>query len=254
MRAPLRLLGLGIWTVFFLPFYVAGTAVLLPVPRTRRRWRRWSFRTWCRGMARLLSLRVTTTGRPPEPPFLLVSNHLSYLDVVLLGTQISGRFIAKKEVRAWPAWGTLARMAGTIFVDREDGRDAVRVARLIEQAWDEGDGVLLFPEGTSTPGDRVLPFKPALLEAAARREWPVRYASLSYQVPPGEEPASHSVCWWGDMTLGPHLIGLCRLSGCTGVIAFGPEAISGSERKELARRLHQNVVRIFTPVSSQDYQ
>jgi len=252
-RAPLRLSGLGLWTAFCLPFYMVGTAVLVFAPETRRRWRRWSVRTWSTGSARLVGLRVVAHGEVPAPPFLLVSNHLGYLDVVLLGSQTSGRFIAKKEVSKWPIWGLLARVAGTIFVDREDGRDVVRVAQLIEQAWDEGDGVLLFPEGTSTPGDRVLPFKPALLEAAARRSWPVRYASLSYQVPAGEAPASHSVCWWGDMTLGPHLIGLCRLSQCTGSIAFGAEAVQATDRKELARRLHQNVVRIFTPVLSQDY-
>jgi 1-acyl-sn-glycerol-3-phosphate acyltransferase len=253
-RAPLRLLGLGLWTAFCLPFYMAGMTVLVLAPGTRGRWRRWSVRTWCLGTARLVGLKVATSGRAPAPPFLLVSNHLSYLDVILLGTQTSGRFIAKKEVSRWPIWGPLARLAGTIFVDREDGRDAVRVAGLIEQAWDEGDGVLFFPEGTSTAGDRVLPFKPALLEAAARREWPVRYASLSYQVPTGEEPASRSVCWWGDMTLGPHLIGLCRLSACTGFITFGAEPIQSADRKELARRLHQNVLGIFNPVSSQDYQ
>ncbi|HYA49723.1 MAG TPA: lysophospholipid acyltransferase family protein [Streptosporangiaceae bacterium] len=211
------------------------------------------FRGWARGLTRILRLTVEVRGTPPTPPFLLVTNHLSYVDVIVLASCAPAVFVAKQEVRGWPIWGMLAALVGTIFVDRNDRRDALRVTECIRAAVAAGEGVVVFPEGTSSPGTEVLPLKPALLEAAASSDWPVRYASLSYGVPEDEAPAHLAVCWWGDMSFAPHLAGLCRLSEFQALVVFGPEEVRGSDRKVLAIRLHEVIAQQFTPVITRNW-
>ncbi len=116
------------------------------------------------------------------------------------------------------------------------------------QAVAGGDGIIVFAEATSSPGNTVLPFRPALLEWAARTGYPVHHASVSYRTPAGSPPAHLSVCWWGDMTLGPHLLGLCRLPRIEATIRFGADPIVERDRKLLAERLQRAVAEQFTPV------
>lgn len=193
-------------------------------------------------------MRIETRGLPPAEPALLVANHLGYLDVVLLAACVPSVFVAKREVRGWPLVGAVAALAGTIFVDRLAPRDALRAAGSIETALARGDTVILFAEGTSTRGERVLPLKPALLEPAARAGWAVQYAALSYRTAPGMPPADQAVCWWGEMEFMPHLLGVTRLPDFTASVAFGDDALRGSDRKDLAAGLQAAIVRHFTPV------
>ena len=193
-------------------------------------------------------MRVEVSGEPPRAPFCLVSNHLSYVDIVLLGSRLGCVFVAKGEVSDWPVIGFLARAAGTIFVNRRSKRDALRVLEIIERRIGLGDGVVIFAEGTSSRGDTVLPLKPALLEWAARTGLPVGYASLSYRTPAGVPSADLAVCWWGDMTFGPHLLDLCRLPEFHATLTFGREPIRDRDRKQLAARLHRAVREQFIPV------
>ena len=144
--------------------------------------------------------------------------------------------------------GRIIEQLDTIFIDRSSRRDVVRVNEQIECALQAGDGVVLFAEGTSTSGERVLPLKPSLLELAAQKGLPVSYASISYGVPAGATPAHESVCWWGDMTFAEHFFDLLKLPGFEARIVFGPDTIRESDRKQLARRLHENIARQFTPV------
>ncbi len=158
------------------------------------------------------------------------------------------RFVAKREVRSWPVVGLLAASVGTIFIDRTLKRDAVRVLDALAGAIADGDGVVVFAEATSSPGEAVLPFRPALLEWAARTGHPVHHASLGYRTPAPSVPAHLSVCWWGDMTFGRHLVALCRLPGIEATLRFGEAPIAERNRKQLADRLHQAVSARFTPV------
>jgi 1-acyl-sn-glycerol-3-phosphate acyltransferase len=109
---------------------------------------------------------------------LLVANHLSYLDIVLLSSLTPCVFVAKNEVKDWPVFGWFARLAGTVFVDRNDRRDAARANELIRSALREGALVVLFPEGTSSNGSTVLPFKSSLLQAAIGERVPFTGAAL----------------------------------------------------------------------------
>ena len=98
------------------------------------RWSAMLLRTWARWSARTLGMRVRVEGTPPEPPFLLVSNHLSYVDVLVLGSQLGSVFVARGDVEGWPLFGPLCRTGGSIFVKRESKRDLVRVISRMKEA------------------------------------------------------------------------------------------------------------------------
>jgi 1-acyl-sn-glycerol-3-phosphate acyltransferase len=178
----------------------------------------------------------------------LVSNHLSYVDVVVFASQFHCLFVAKKDVESWPIIGTLCRSVGTVFIDRRNRRDLTRVNDGIAQALEDGCGVILFPEGTSTKGSSVLPFRSSLLEAAAIQGFPVSSAAVSYRVLADDPPASLSVCWWGDMTFGSHFAELLQLRRIEATVSFGSTEIRAGDRKVLAERLWFEVNRLFVPM------
>jgi len=212
------------------------------------RWRNKCVGAWARSLGATAGMRITVDGKPPEPPFFLVANHLSYIDIIALSMVTDCVFIAKSEIEGWPGVGFMARSIGTIFIERSNFQDIPRVISRIEQALDEGKGIILFAEGTSGKGDKVLPFSSALLEPAARLGLPVSHASITYRTPSDEVPAEQAVCWWGDMTMFPHLIELLKVQEFDAAIRFGSEPICDSDRKTLSRRLWQAVSESFVPV------
>lgn len=203
---------------------------------------------WGRSLAAIVGMRIRVEGRPPRPPFFLVANHLSYVDIIVIVAHLECNFVAKNDIAGWPGMGWLASGVGTIFIDRKNFQDIPRVIRLINDSLDENLGVVLFPEGTSTMGDRIMPFSPALLEPAARAGYPVSYAAISYRTPPSEPPAHAAICWWGDMDFLPHFLKLLLVSKFEATIVFGEDAIQADDRKLLARSLWDAVNQQFTPV------
>ncbi len=137
---------------------------------------------------------------------LLVCNHLSYLDIVLLAGVAPAVFVAKSEVARWPVFGWFARKGGTIFVQRERRAQTGEANDEIAEALAAGALVVLFPEGTSSGGERVLPFKSSLLEAAARTKRPIYAGLVRYELDDGD--VAEEVCYWRDHVLGPHLLNL----------------------------------------------
>ena len=248
IRAVARLALAGVWTALSFLAWALGTFATLLVPRPRLRWRQGVVRQWARGLGRLMGMRVRSEGSPPRAPFFLVSNHLSYMDIILLYTRLDGVFIAKRDMRRWPVLGPLAHLMGTIWVNREVRRDAVRVLDEIDEAVARGDGVILFAEGTTSAGDGLLPMKPALFDWAAREQYPVHYATITYRTAPGAVPAYLSVGWWGDMPFGSHVFDLCRMGGFDAVVEFGPAPITGPTRGELAARVQRAIAARFVPL------
>jgi 1-acyl-sn-glycerol-3-phosphate acyltransferase len=208
-------------------------------------------RAWAKLMARILGMRVSVSGPLPRGAFLLVSNHLSYIDVFAFMSQVDARLLSKAEVKSWPLLGPLANFAGTLFVDRARRKDLQRVITEIESTLKHGRGVLFFPEGTSGSGMEVHTFKPSLFEVAAQGGFEVCTAALTYVCQPGERPAQWSVSWWGDMPFLPHLIGALRLSSFEAKITFSEQRLSGSDRKQLASEAHAAVTEIFVPVCTE---
>jgi len=206
---------------------LATTAFLYTIYLVTRRKR--IVRLWMSAMARILGVRVDVRGTRPTGAFLLVSNHLGFLDILVLGAATEVVFVAKSEIAGWPGLGHLASVTGTIYIDRQSARDAIRVSDTIASAVRGGAAVAIFPEGVSTDGSSVLPFKPALLESAAREELPVYPARLHYD--------RDEAMWYGDETFAANFWRLLALPHVNAALRFG-DAIRSRDRKELARRLH----------------
>ena len=248
LRALTRAVAFCAITAFFYLLWACITPLLLVSEKASYAWRSFNFRTWAKLTNTLLRMRVVARGAPPRAPFFLVSNHLSYMDIVAFAARLDCVFIAKSEVANWPVLGLLCRSMGTIFVDRNSRMDVLRVNRLIERALRSGKGVLLFPEGTSSPGAEVLLFHSALLEPAVQQGCPVSFATVSYRTPSGQPPAHLSVCWWGEMSFLSHFYGFLQLQSAEAALAFGSHSIRADDRKVLARKLWQAVKEEFIPV------
>lgn len=193
---------------------------------------------WCRFACRVVGLRLTTKGLVPRTG-LLVCNHLSYLDIIALSSLRPCVFVAKREVRNWPLFGWLAGAAGTIFVQRQRRSAAAREVQRIDAAIRSGALVVLFPEGTSSDGTVVLPFKSSLLQAALSSRAPIAAAGIDYRLAHGS--VADEVCYWRDMTLVPHLMNLLGKSEIECAISFSSSCPRGADRKALARELRTEV-------------
>ncbi len=192
----------------------------------------------CRRCLRALDIRVHAEGEMP-PDGLIVSNHLSYLDILCFSSIAPCVFVSKAEVRKWPVFGRLATNGGTIYIDRESKADAHRVATQIEHALRERVRVVLFPEGTSSDGSQVLRFHAPLFESAVRAGSTITPAGLRYEMK-GGDPAQ-DVCYWGDMTFGAHFLRLLSKGGVTAQIMVGAPALGFKDRKEASSRLRSEV-------------
>lgn len=248
LRVAVRVLALSSWTTICHLTIAVSRPFRALAPLRQLRIRNLAFRMWARGFTRIVGMRVAVEGSPPPAPFLLVSNHLSYMDIVLLASVVDAAFVAKADLRSWPAIGRVIATADTIFIDRGRRRDVVRVTERIAHELGRGLGIVLFPEGTSTKGDGILPFKPPLLDFAARGDHPVHFAVISYSTAAGDGRASDTVCWWGDAPFLPHVLRLLRLARFDARLVFGDAAIHDRDRKALARKLHEATERSFTPV------
>lgn len=205
-------------------------------------------RIWGKATVRLFSMKVMIEGEPPKPPFLIVSNHLSYIDIPIYSAFLDTTFVAKSEIREWPLIGFMAKTLGIIFIDRRMKSDVKRVNQKISDDLNELQGVVLFPEGTTSPGMEVMRFRPSLLEHAATSGMSVSYASLRFQTSEPDEPAYRSVCWWGKISMAKHQLLMGKNRKIDVTIRFGDKRILNNDRKELAAQLHKRVSEIFVPV------
>ncbi len=249
LRATYRLI---VGTVFTTGMYwtmKAGCFWHRNHPEQRFACRNRFFQAWSRVFAGLIGMELKVKGTPPAAPCVMVSNHLSYVDIIALGTRVNARFIAKSDVADWPVLGPAVRGTGTIFVDRTRARDAIRVNHLIRDMMEEGDGVIFFPEGTSSGGEDVLPLKTPLLHYCAHAGVPVHVATVSYATPPGEPPASQAVCWWGDMPFFSHMFHLFGIPRFEAQVEFGMHPVRGRDRKELAVKLWSALRQQYLPLT-----
>ncbi len=217
-------------------------------PRLQLAIRNTAFRWWGRTICRIMGIRVEVEGRAPSGRFYLVTNHVSYVDIALLASQISAAFVAKADLARWPPLGWMFLSADTIFIDRGRKRDLLRVMERVQKCLDRELGVLVFPEGTSSKGEEILRFKPSLLQLPAERGQPVHYATLTYRTQ-GRRPAHEMVCWWDDTPFVRHLMRLLGLPGFEATLRFGNEPILAGDRKALADQLRSAMAQGFTPIA-----
>ncbi len=247
LRAGLRLVAVALVTLFAYSAALAARACGIFSRRFAVRGQGWAYQVWSKALCRIFGVRVTVRGPAPKPPFFLVSNHLSYIDIFVLGTQLPCVFVAKAEIDGWPIFGAISRSVNTIFIDRRSKRKLPQILARIEEALGAGQGVVIFPEGTSGAGDCVMPFRSPLLEFAMSSAEGVHHATINYRSPAGEAPTHLSVSWWGDMPLGAHLREFLWLPHVEASIHFGDAPVRGDDRKLLTAELHREVVARFEP-------
>ncbi len=205
-RAALRLTCYLAWTLLLLPVQTVAVALDLPLSRRLPVF-------YHRRCLRLIGLHAVVRGIvAAPPPVLFVSNHTSYLDIAVLGALVPASFVAKREVANWPFFGLLAKLQRTVFIDRAARRDVHGQKSEIAARLTAGDNLVLFPEGTSDDGARVLPFKSALLSAAEEHidgrlplVQPVSIAYTRLDGMPLGKALRPFYAWYGDMVLFPHL-------------------------------------------------
>jgi 1-acyl-sn-glycerol-3-phosphate acyltransferase len=244
LRAVFRLVIFIVATVLLYSGWAIGS-VFIP---NKQYWRQLAFRLWSTVFVKISRMRIEIIGTPPKPPFFLVSNHLSYTDVAAIRAVVTGIFVAKAEIRNWLFGGRMVRDMGNIFIDRGNRRDIPRAGDEIIKKLSEGEGVIVFPEGTSTKGEEVLPFNSSFFQFAAQSDIPVSFVSIGYRTPEGEVPASDAVCWWDDKTFPEHLYRLFMIREYTAILNFGDEPVLNTDRKKLASELHDRVAERFIPV------
>jgi 1-acyl-sn-glycerol-3-phosphate acyltransferase len=204
-------------------------------------WRAAWLRRHCANAVRNIDLEIVCQTPMPAGD-MVVSNHLGYLDIVVLATQGKMALVSKAEVRNWPLLGALAAAGGTVFIRRDRRGDVAAAAAAMKSRTQSGVPVAVFPEGTSSGGDRVLPFHSSLLEPAAAGKWTIIPAAVVYQLDDGDP--SEEVCYWKDMTFFPHLLNLLSKRRIRAHVEFGEPLVAASDRKQLAVRLHDEVSRI----------
>jgi 1-acyl-sn-glycerol-3-phosphate acyltransferase len=247
MGSPsLRLARLALylaWTVGLMPVQVIGLAL-------RRQWTSRLpvfYHRWC---CRILGFRIRVMGTPTaERPVLFAANHISYTDITILGSVIPGSFIAKAEVADWPFFGWLAKLQRSVFVDRRV-RSTATQRDAISDRLAAGDALILFPEGTSGDGNRVLPFKSALFGAAQiGKSLPpviVQPVSLAYTrldgIPIGRLYRPF-FAWYGAVDLAPHMWSMVGLGTVEVVVEFHPPTFLSDcgSRKALAGYCHARI-------------
>jgi 1-acyl-sn-glycerol-3-phosphate acyltransferase len=180
-----------------------------------------------RGILTSLGIDYRIEGRPPTYG-LVVSNHLSYLDVLILSAAMPCAFVAKIEIGGWPFFGKAARTGGTIFLDRSSRSSAMSVADQMVERLKLPIPVLLFPEGTSTDGSEVLPFHPRLIDPATSMGTPITAAAVRYVIDGGVE--ERELCWYGDTLFLTHLMKALRTPGFAAEVSFGEPRIYPDRR------------------------
>jgi 1-acyl-sn-glycerol-3-phosphate acyltransferase len=218
-------------------------------PRWERDIRNALFRITSQGVLRITGIRLTIEGAPPKPPYILVANHTTFFDVFVLASRLGCVFVARSDTEHWPVVGYMVKHLNTIFIDRERMRDTLRVNALIKGALEEGNGVVIFPEGGVSQENRVLPFKAALLQTPADLGMPVHYATLHYETPPGTRPASEVAIWRDGVSFPQHYFGFASLPYVEVTIRFGDAPVLATDRKMLANTLHEKIAADFVPLT-----
>lgn len=180
-----------------------------------------------RGVLASLGIRHSIEGRPPDCG-LVVSNHLSYLDIVIFSAAMPCFFVSKVEVERWPYFGKAARAGGTIFLDRSSRASTNAAAAQIAERLVLPIPVLLFPEGTSTDGGRVLRFHSRLIHPATQAGAPITAAAIRYVLPSGAE--EHELCWYGDAPFLGHLWKVLGTAAFSARICFGRPRVYADAR------------------------
>jgi 1-acyl-sn-glycerol-3-phosphate acyltransferase len=216
----------GAWTVRFV------------FPRLSQAQKEERIQAWALALLARLAIKLIVKGRPVDAgPALLAANHISWLDIMVLHAARHCRFVSKSELQHWPLVGTLATGAGTLYIERESRRDAMRVVHHMAECLQQGEVLAVFPEGTTGDGTQLLPFHANLLQAAISANAPVQPISLHF-ADETTGAVSFAPCYVGDDTLIASIWRTLSANGVVAVLNFGePQWAQGRDRRTWAADL-----------------
>jgi len=236
-----------------LPHALAGwLTIRLLFPRWPRQRREAAVQAWAQRMLHILGIPLHVQGQPPaQGPVLLVANHLSWLDILVMHAARHCRFVSKADVRHWPLIGTLATGSGTLYIEREKRRDAMRVVHHMAESLQAGDIVAVFPEGTTGDGSAVLPFHANLFQAAISAGAPVQPVALRF-IDRASGRDSDGPLYLGDDTLVGSLWRTLAGEPFAAQVRFGqPQLAEGRDRRAWAADLQAEVERLRAVIPAQ---
>lgn len=206
---------------------------------------------WSEGVLRILGVHLQVVGEPPSSgPLLVVANHLSWLDIIVMNAVRPCRFVSKADVRHWPLIGRLVAGSGTLFIEREKRRDALRVVHHMAERLQAGDVLAVFPEGTTGEGQGVLPFHANLLQAAVTTDTPIQPVGLAYlhgdgQALLGEARRHEAPAYAGDTSLFASMWQTAGAIDLQATVHWGePDTAQGRDRRTWAEALRTEVARL----------
>ena len=220
----------GLWTIY------------LHFPRMGEEQREMRVQAWSLQFLALWGIHLRVMGQPlASGPALLVSNHISWLDILVIHAARHCRFVSKSDIRDWPLVGALATHSGTLYIERANRKDALRMVHDMADAMREGDVVAVFPEGTTSDGRSLLPFHANLIQSAIAAEAPVQPMSLKF-VDARTGELTLAPCYIGDDTLVASIWRTLTAPPITAVVHFGaPQTAEGRDRRQWASDLHETV-------------
>jgi 1-acyl-sn-glycerol-3-phosphate acyltransferase len=228
LRGLLHITG-GLWTIY------VRFPQLSPEHREAR------IQVWAHRLLAIWGIRLVIRGEPPVGgPLLLVANHISWLDILVMHAARHCRFVSKSDIQHWPVIGTLATAAGTLYIERASRRDAMRVVHHMVDALRAGEVVAVFPEGTTSDGVQLLPFHANLIQAAISAGAPVMPVALQFVDPAGA--TSLAPCYIGDDTLLGSIWRTLTTPGITALVSYGAaQEADGRDRRAWAHDLREAI-------------
>lgn len=197
---------------------------------------------WHQSVLKIFRMRIVVKGLETSTnlsgPRLIVANHISWLDIHVLASQAPFTFVAKSDVMSWPVFGRFAKSVGTIFLNRNKSSDIKRVLRQMTSAFTNTEAVCIFPEGTSSDGKTILPFKSNLFEAVVDTQIPVTPTLISYQI---DGKFTDIPAYYGDMTLIDSILSMLNTPGITAVIEIFPNLPLQESRQAYSRLCYKTL-------------
>ena len=223
------------------------------LPVGSRQLRRTLIQWWCRRLLGCFNISTTVSGTLPGKDthgVLFVANHISWADIHAINALFPVRFVAKLEVRSWPVFGYLVRKSGTIFINRTRQRDAARVVQIASNALKLKDNLCVFPEGTTTEGEQILPFKSSLIQAAIDAGTMVIPVAIRYTQPDGS--LNRAAAYAGETTMVESMLAFIHMRTPTVHLHFcQPIAAREMSRQALAELAHAEISSVLYPSPAQ---
>ncbi|MGA0569936.1 lysophospholipid acyltransferase family protein [Variovorax sp. VNK109] len=215
--------------------------IIVRFPRMTQHQRNLRVQVWAAEMLGILGITLKVTGQPPvSGPALLVANHISWLDILVMHAARHCRFVSKSDVKHWPLIGRLATGAGTLYIERESRRDALRVVHHMADSLRGGDVVAVFPEGTTGDGRAMLPFHANLMQAAISAPAPLQPVGMRF-VDAATGETSFAPSYIGDETLIGSIWRTLTAPPIVAVVNFGEPCEPQGDRRALSRLMHAQV-------------